>query len=65
MSKIIKWLVLAVVAIAVLIKLSLWWSVRNIMEEAANSLQPFAEITYRGVTSSFDGRVGLEGLAGR
>lgn len=62
MSKLIKWLVLAVVAVALLIKLSLWWSVRNIMEEAANSLQPFAEITYRGVTSSFDGRVGLEGL---
>ena len=62
MSKIIKWLVLAVIALALLIKLSLWWSVRNIMDEAADSLQPFAEVTYEGVTSSFDGRVGLEGL---
>ncbi|MBS7660684.1 hypothetical protein I0D00_01810 [Pseudomonas lalucatii] len=59
MSKLIKWAVLAVLAVAVLIKLSLWLSVRSIMEDAARQLSPIMEIRYGGITSSFDGRVGL------
>ncbi|WPC07048.1 hypothetical protein SBP02_09930 [Pseudomonas benzenivorans] len=59
MSKLIKWGVLAVLAIAVLIKLSLWLSVRSIMDDAAQRLSPIMDIRYGGITSSFDGRVGL------
>ncbi|MHA6493300.1 hypothetical protein ACX0MV_08640 [Pseudomonas borbori] len=60
MSKLIKWGLLSVLAIAVLIKLSLWLSVRSIMTDATEQLSPFMTITYGGITSSFDGRVGLE-----
>lgn len=59
-SNIIKWLVLAALAIALLIKVSLWWSVRNIMQELVDNLRPHIQLEYGGVTSSFDGRVGLE-----
>ncbi|UTW09812.1 hypothetical protein KDW96_00205 [Pseudomonas benzenivorans] len=59
MSKLIKWGVLAVLAIAVLIKLSLWLSVRSVMDDAARQLSPIMDIRYGGITSSFDGRVGL------
>lgn len=60
MSKLIKWGVLSVLAIAVLIKLSLWLSVRSIMGDAAEQLSPVMDLRYGGITSSFDGRVGLE-----
>ncbi|NQD95356.1 hypothetical protein HP532_22120, partial [Pseudomonas sp. CrR25] len=60
MSKLLKWGVLSVLAIAVLIKLSLWLSVRSIMSDATERLAPFMDIRYGGITSSFDGRVGLE-----
>lgn len=62
MSKILKWGLFAVLAIALLIKLSLWWSVRSIMNDAIAKLSPFMDITYGGITSSFSGRVGLETL---
>ncbi|AYC32678.1 hypothetical protein D3880_09890 [Pseudomonas cavernae] len=60
MSKILKWSLLSVLAIALLIKLSLWLSVRSIMEDAIARLSPVMDISYGGITSSFDGRVGLE-----
>ncbi|MGH8436357.1 MAG: hypothetical protein ACRERX_18180 [Pseudomonas sp.] len=60
MSKILKWGLLSLLAIAVLIKLSLWLSVRSIMDDAVGQLSPYMEISYGGITSSFDGRVGLE-----
>lgn len=60
MSKLIKWGLLSVLAIAVLIKLSLWLSVRSIMTDATERLAPIMDIRYGGITSSFDGRVGLE-----
>lgn len=62
MSKILKWGVLAVLAVGLIIKLSLWWSVKSIMDDAISKLSPMMEITYGGITSSFDGRVGLEKL---
>ncbi|CAD5108763.1 hypothetical protein [Zestomonas carbonaria] len=62
MSKILKWGLLSILAIAVLIKLSLWWSVRSIMDDAITRLSPFMHISYGSITSSFDGRVGLEKL---
>ncbi len=62
MSKILKWGVLSILAVGLIIKLSLWWSVRSIMDEAISKLSPMMDITYGGVTSSFDGRVGLENL---
>ncbi|MGE8499237.1 MAG: hypothetical protein ACN6O6_17165 [Pseudomonas sp.] len=62
MSKLIKWGLLSVLAIAVLIKLSLWLSVRSIMTDASEQLSPFMDISYGGITSSFDGRVGLENV---
>ncbi len=65
MAKIFKWGLLAAVAIAVLIKLSLWLSVRSIMNDAIAQLSPFMDISYGGITSSFDGRVGLEKLTVR
>ncbi|WP_305956007.1 hypothetical protein [Pseudomonas sp. 2FG] len=43
-----------------LIKLSLWLSVRSIMDDAIGQLSPYMDISYGGITSSFDGRVGLE-----
>lgn len=60
MAKLIKWGLLAVLAIALLIKLSLWLSVRSIMADATAQLSPIMNISYGGITSSFDGRVGLE-----
>ncbi|HBX57974.1 hypothetical protein [Pseudomonas sp. UBA2684] len=60
MSKLIKWGLLSVLAIAVLIKLSLWLSVRSIMSDATAQLAPIMDIRYGGITSSFDGRIGLE-----
>lgn len=60
MSKLIKWGALSVLAIAVLIKLSLWLSVRSIMDDASDRLAPIMDIRYGGITSSFAGRVGLE-----
>lgn len=62
MSKILKWGLLSVLAVGLIIKLSLWWSVRSIMDDAISKLSPVMEITYGGITSSFDGRVGLENL---
>ncbi|BAN49030.1 hypothetical protein [Metapseudomonas resinovorans] len=62
MSKILKWGLLAVVAVGLIIKLSLWWSVRSIMDDAIAKLSPVMDITYGGITSSFDGRVGLENV---
>lgn len=62
MSKILKWGLLSVLAVGLIIKLSLWWSVRSIMDDAISKLSPMMEITYGGITSSFDGRVGLENL---
>ncbi|MNF61331.1 hypothetical protein D3C84_429740 [compost metagenome] len=62
MSKILKWGLLSVLAVGLIIKLSLWWSVRSIMDDAISKLSPVMDITYGGITSSFDGRVGLENL---
>ncbi|TRX74942.1 hypothetical protein [Pseudomonas mangiferae] len=62
MAKLLKWGALAVLAIALLIKLSLWLSVRSIMDDAIARLSPLMDVTYTGVTSSFEGRVGLEQL---
>ncbi|MDH4553742.1 hypothetical protein E8F11_00885 [Pseudomonas sp. BN417] len=62
MSKILKWGLLSVLAVGLIIKLSLWWSVRSIMDDAISKLSPVMDITYGGITSSFDGRVGLEKL---
>jgi len=64
-ARIVKWGLLSVIALAVLIKLSLWLSVRSIMNDAIAQLSPFMDITYGGITSSFDGRVGLENLTVR
>lgn len=62
MAKLLKWAVLGVLALAVLIKGSLWLSVRSIMNEAVAKLSPVMDISYGGITSSFDGRVGLENV---
>ncbi|MFC5695156.1 hypothetical protein ACFPU0_06230 [Pseudomonas sp. GCM10022186] len=62
MSKILKWGVLSILAVGLIIKLSLWWSVRSIMDDAISKLSPMMDITYGGITSSLDGRVGLESL---
>jgi hypothetical protein len=60
MSKLIKWGLLSLLAIALLIKLSLWLSVRSIMTDATDRMSSAMVIRYGGITSSFDGRVGLE-----
>lgn len=62
MSKLVKWGVFSILAIALLIKVSLWLSVRAIMNDAVQQLSPFAQISYQGITSSFSGRVGVEGI---
>lgn len=62
MSKLFKWGLLLIVAIALLIKVSLWLSVRSIVENAVEQLAPVAKITYSGISSSFDGRVGLKNV---
>lgn len=62
MSKLIKWGLLAILAVAILIKVSLWLSVRSIMNDAISQLSPFMTLSYQGITSSFDGRVGVEGV---
>ncbi|WJN57445.1 hypothetical protein [Pseudomonas sp. SO81] len=62
MSKLIKWGLLAIVAVAILIKVSLWLSVRSIMNDAIAQTSPFMNLSYQGITSSFDGRVGVEGI---
>ncbi|HSC84107.1 MAG TPA: hypothetical protein VLC30_10870 [Pseudomonas sp.] len=62
MSKLVKWGLLSILAIALLIKVSLWLSVRAIMNDAVQQLSPIMQISYRGITSSFDGRVGVEGI---
>jgi hypothetical protein len=62
MTKIFKWALLAMLVVALLIKLSLWLSVRSIMNDAIERLSPVMDIRYGGITSSFDGRVGLEDL---
>lgn len=62
MGKILKLGVLALLAIAVLIKLSLWLSVRTVMEDAIERMAPVMVIKYTGITSSFDGRVGLDNV---
>jgi hypothetical protein len=62
MSKLIKWGLLAIVAVAILIKASLWLSVRSIMNDAVAQMSPFMNLSYQGITSSFDGRVGVEGI---
>lgn len=65
MSKLIKWGLLLTLAVALLIKVSLWLSVRSIMSDAVAKLSPFMQVSYEGITSSFDGRVGVEGLKAR
>lgn len=62
MSKLIKWGLLGVLALALLIKASLWLSVRTIMNDAIEQLSPVMRISYSGITSSFDGRVGISGI---
>lgn len=62
MSKVIKWGLLAVLAVGILIKVSLWLSVRSIMNDAVAQMSPFMSLSYQGITSSFDGRVGVEGI---
>lgn len=62
MSKILKWSLLAVIAIALIIKASLWLSVRSIVNDAIATVSPVMEITYGGISSSFDGRVGLQNV---
>jgi len=62
MSKLIKWGLLGVLAVALLIKVSLWLSVRSIMNDAIAQVSPFMSLSYQGITSSFDGRVGVEGI---
>lgn len=56
MSKLVKW------GLALLIKASLWLSVRSIMNDAIDQLSPVMRISYSGITSSFDGRVGITGI---
>jgi hypothetical protein len=62
MSKILKWGLLAILAIGLLIKVSLWLSVRAVMDDAIKQLSPIMQISYGSITSSFDGRVGLNNL---
>lgn len=62
MSKIFKWGLLSILVIALLIKLSLWLSVRSIVNDAIEQLSPIMEIRYGGISSSFEGRIGLEKL---
>jgi len=62
MSKILKWSLFAVVAIALIIKASLWLSVRSVVNDAIARVSPFMDITYGGISSSFDGRVGLQNV---
>lgn len=62
MSKILKWGLLAILAIGLLIKVSLWLSVRSVMDDAIERLSPVMHISYGRITSSFDGRVGLENV---
>lgn len=62
MSKVLKWGLLAIVAVALIIKVSLWLSVRSIVNDAVASLSPIMEVSYGGISSSFDGRVGLQNL---
>jgi hypothetical protein len=62
MSKLIKWGLLAIMAVAILIKVSLWLSVRSIMNDVIAQMPPFMNLSYQGITSSFDGRVGVEGI---
>ncbi|MEO4046598.1 hypothetical protein AAFN46_05830 [Pseudomonas sp. CAU 1711] len=62
MSKLIKWGLLAILAVALLIKASLWLSVRSIMDDAIARMSPAVNLSYEGITSSFDGRVGIEGI---
>lgn len=59
MSKILKWGLLAVLALGLLIKVSLWLSVRSVMNDAIAQMAPVMDISYGSITSSFDGRVGL------
>ena len=60
MAQMLKWGVLGLLAVALLIKLSLWLSVRAVMDDAIEQMAPYMDIKYSGITSSFDGRVGLE-----
>ncbi|MFR0691824.1 hypothetical protein ACLUTX_20670 [Enterobacterales bacterium AE_CKDN230030158-1A_HGKHYDSX7] len=62
MSKLLKWSFLAIIAIALIIKASLWLSVRSVVNDAIARVSPFMEITYGGISSSFDGRVGLQNV---
>ena len=62
MSKILKWGLLAILAIGLLIKVSLWLSVRAVMDDAIKQLSPIMQISYGSITSSFDGRVGLNNV---
>ncbi|WP_207887166.1 hypothetical protein [Pseudomonas sp. 30_B] len=62
MSKLVKWIFLALVAVALIIKASLWLSVRSIVNDAIAQLSPMMEISYGGISSSFDGRVGLKNV---
>jgi hypothetical protein len=53
---------LAILAIGLLIKVSLWLSVRAVMDDAIKQLSPVMQISYGSITSSFDGRVGLNNV---
>ena len=50
MSKFLKWSLFAVVAIALIIKASLWLSVRSVVNDAIARVSPFMEITYGGIS---------------
>jgi hypothetical protein len=62
MSKFLKWGLLALLAVGLLIKVSLWLSVRAVMDDAIRQLSPIMQISYGKITSSFDGRVGLKNV---
>jgi hypothetical protein len=62
MSKLVKWGLLAILAVGILVKVSLWLSVRSIMNDAIAQMSPLMNLSYQGITSSFDGRVGVEGI---
>ena len=62
MSKLFKWALLLIVAVAVLIKVSLWLSVRSIVNDAVARMAPVVDVSYGGISSSFDGRVGLQNV---
>ena len=51
MAKMLKWGVLGLLAVALLIKLSLWLSVRAVMDDAIEQMAPYMDIKYSGLNS--------------